>query len=647
MRTNTKKTEALFDSISDIFKILSVENEMKVSEWVAKYRYINNVRWSHDLTPYLVEIMDKVHDVNTHTVVLKCSAQIGKTELINCLIAYFIAKDPCPIIFQNPIDQQSEEYITDRFVTMMKASPFLKDIYMRHMTGNRSGSTKLHKSFPGGFLSMVTSQTPAKLASKPCRIAIGDDIDRFKYSTGKEGDPVSLMEKRMTTFYDRFMILCSTPTADGFSKIDDWYKKGDQHKYFVPCPYCNHYQTLRWESLRWDFIENSKKIDNKSLRYICESCAGEIKEDAHKFTMINAGKWEMVKEGVMDGVASYHLNEIYSLLSSWVKMATDWNSKKDIPVERRVFINTSLGEVYVDKQTKVEWEMLYERAKNSNYSRGEIPYQVKVLTAGADIQKDRIEVEVVGWGARYQSWSIDYHVIKGDTRDINSPCWKELSRIIRDSQGNRYIRKDGVPLAIEGCFIDTGWEGGCVYKFIENENTFKFQAIKGVDSENITEYVSAKKNIKYFYDSDDHEGEVRHIHVTLFKLELYNYYLSLPENKSDSIGFCRFPRDYPPQYYRMLCSERYVIEADKWGNERGRFVKFITHNEALDCRVYASACARVLGVHTADEETWENFEQNFLMKRVELRSKGENISPILDPIDSDDQIIDTEGIKPF
>ena len=91
---------------------------------------------------------------------------------------------------------------------------------------------------------MAGANSAASLASRPVRLVLLDEVDRFPPSAGTEGDPVKLAVKRSTTFWNRKVILTSTPTTKGASRIEAAWEESDQRVYEVPCPVCGGYQAL-------------------------------------------------------------------------------------------------------------------------------------------------------------------------------------------------------------------------------------------------------------------------------------------------------------------------------------------------------------------------------------------------------------------
>ena len=216
--------------------------------------------------------MDAVNDPRTEMVVIMSSAQVGKTEIINNIIGYNVHLDPSPILLLQPTLEMAEAWSKDRFAPMLRDTYVLKGLVKDPRTRD-SGNTLLHKRFPGGHITMAGANSPASLASRPIRLVLCDEVDRYPVSAGTEGDPVSLAKKRTTTFWNRKILLTSTPTIKGASRIESAFEQSDQRRFYVPCPQCGEKQTLKWQQVKWeqgDPKDGDEKHKPETAAYICE-----------------------------------------------------------------------------------------------------------------------------------------------------------------------------------------------------------------------------------------------------------------------------------------------------------------------------------------------------------------------------------------
>ena len=345
--------------------------------------------------------MDAISDPRYEEIVLMCSAQVGKTEMVNNLLGCYVHYDPSPILVIQPTLEMGSAWSKDRLAPMVRDTAVLASLFADARARN-SSNTILHKVFPGGHLPIAGATSPASLASRPVRIVCFDEVDKYPPSAGQEGDPINLARRRTATFWNRKIFMCSTPTVKGASRIETAYLASSQDQYWLPCPHCGDAQVLRWAQVRW--------TDATDPLYFCEHCdAGWT--DAERWNAVRNGEWRARFPEVM--VKGFHLNELYSPWTSLAKMVAEFLSAKQSPETLKAWINTALGETWEEKgASDIAPHTLEERSEFWQ----KIPRDVLVLTAGVDVQNDRLEVEIVGWGADRESWSIAYHVLYGDPR---------------------------------------------------------------------------------------------------------------------------------------------------------------------------------------------------------------------------------------
>ena len=252
--------------------------KLKVSSWADQHRVLSSEssaepgNWRSSRAAYQIEIMDAVLDRNIETVVLMSSSQIGKTEIMNNILGYYISQDPCPVLVMQPTLEMARTWSKDRLNPMLKSSKVLKG-KVKEPRAKDSENTVLHKKYDGGFIAVVGANSASGLASRPVRILLADEVDRFPISAGAEGDPVSLALKRTTTFWNRKIVMASTPTIDGLSRIQTAFESSDKRRYFVPCPDCHEMQILEWSNVQWD------EGKPETARYICVHCGSLLEEN--------------------------------------------------------------------------------------------------------------------------------------------------------------------------------------------------------------------------------------------------------------------------------------------------------------------------------------------------------------------------------
>lgn len=566
-----------------------------VSEWAEQYRYVSPQRsarpgrWSNDLVPFARGIMDAVTEPDVRRIVFMKSSQVGGTEILINILCYFIHVDPSLMLYIAEIEDKARAWTNEAFDPTIAESPELRKCFFSSVTDRSTDNNQRIKRFRGGQLTIGWASSPAQLSSRPARIVCFDEVDAFEPTV--EGDAVKLAEARTRTFGDQAkIILVSSPRNAATSIIEREYLFGDQREYFVPCPHCGGFQTLKWSNVKWDdgVPENAY--------YVCDHC-GVIIEHDEKADMLAKGEWRAQAE--FHGTASFRINEIYSPFTTWGDMAVNFLQAKKHPSTLKVFVNTSLGETWKEEE-KVNYTDI---SLQGEVYDAQVPNGVLVLTAGVDIQGDRIECEVVGWGRDHESWSIDYKIIEG------SPALPEVWDALAD-----YLLQDweGVSrnFRISAACIDSGGHHTQqVYKFCKANSGRRWFAIKG------SSQLGAPLISKPRWVGRNPKVRLYLIGTIAAKDEIFEY-LQVPEPGLP--GYCHFPADdrYGDDYFRQLCSERKVPRF-RMGHEVWVYEKISPNirNEALDVRVYATAARAILNPN------YEAIARKFLSEPQEKRQK--------------------------
>lgn len=587
------------------YKGAEPDSYMSVSEWADAYRMLSSKsasepgRWRTARTPYLKEIMDCLSPKSPiQKVVFMKGAQIGGTECGNNWIGYIMHKAPGPIMAVSPTVDMAKRNSRQRIDPLIEECTALKSVVSSPKARDK-GNTILSKDFQGGVLVMTGANSAVGLRSMPARYLFMDEIDGYPPDIDGEGDPILLAERRTATFSKRKKIfLVSTPTIKGLSNIEREFGMTDQRYYVVPCPYCHKFQRLVWNNIR--STENA-------VMYECEHCHSLIAEH-YKTQMLANGFWQPSAPG--DGVtAGFHLSSLYSPVGwlSWKECVDIYEKAKKNPTLMQGFQNTILGETYEQESDAPEWQRLYEQRED--YKVGTIPFGGLFLTAGVDIQKDRIECEVVAWGRNKQSWSVEYFVLDGDT--AKPEVWKQLENVLNRD----YPHESGITLPIRVMCVDSGYATQDVYSFARQFSQAVWGgggakasqprtvvAIKG-QSRDTAMLLSTSKA-----DTKKKGLKVWNVSGPVIKTELYRW-LKMERVGEDAsqFGRCHFPQ-YAEEYFKQLTAERQVVRITN-GYPKPVWEKDPTRrNEALDCRVYARAAAAIYGLDRMSERGWQELE---------------------------------------
>ena len=548
--------------------------KLTVSEWADRYRQLSSEssaeagKWSTSRAEYQRGMMDAVSDPNIETVVLMTGAQIGKTELINNVVGFHIHQDPAPMLVVQPTLEMAQTWSKDRLAPAIRDTPVLA-AKIKDPRSRDSGNTTLHKVFAGGHVTACGANSPSSLASRPCRLILCDEVDRYPVSAGTEGDPVSLAKKRATTFWNRKIILVSTPTERGHSRIEAAYSESDQRKFFVCCPDCGEEQVLRWANVRWD---EGKPY---TAAYMCDGC-GVLWSDAMRYRAIRYGKWKPTADG--DGkTAGFHISGLYSPWTPIEEAVRDFLASKRDPMRLRTWVNTFLGETWEDQGDQVDEHDLMSRAEDWG---GELPDDILLLTAGVDVQDDRLEIEIVGWGRGEESWSVEYRTIYGDPS--TAELWMQLDQMLQQT----HIHPTHGEMSIRSACIDSGGHyTQQVYNYCRVRAGRRIFAIKGIGGEGKPVVGRPTKN---------NIGKINLFPVGVDTAKELIY--SRLKIQSEGEGYCHFPAGRSQEYFLMLTAEKKITKYFK-GRPRREWQKIRTRNEALDCRVYATAALGLLNVN--------------------------------------------------
>ena len=548
--------------------------KLSISEWADEYRQLSSEssaeagRWSTSRAEYQRGMMDAVSDKKIETVVLMTAAQIGKTELINNVVGFHISQDPAPMLVVQPTLEMAQTWSKDRLAPAIRDTPALS-AKIKDPRSRDSGNTTLHKVFPGGHVTACGANSPSSLASRPCRVILCDEVDRYPLSAGTEGDPIALAKKRATTFWNKKIILVSTPTEKGASRIEAAYDESDQRRYYVPCADCGEEQELKWANVRW---ENG---DPTTAEYICEHC-GTCWGDAKRFQAIRYGRWQATAEG--DGkTAGFHISALYSPWTASEDIVRDFLASKSDPMRLKAWVNTTLGETFEEDGERIDEFSLFDRKEDFGET---LPAGAVVLVAGVDVQDDRLACEIVAYGKGEESWSIYYEEIYGDPS--GPQLWQDLDFILSQT----FTHPEKGDMIIRSTCIDSGGHyTQQVYNYVKLRTGRRIFAIKGIGGEGKPIIGRPSKN---------NIGKINLFPVgTDTAKELLFARLKIDE---PGPGYCHFPLDREEEYFRMLTAEKKVLRYFK-GRPKREWVKTRQRNEALDCRVYAMAALQVMGIN--------------------------------------------------
>lgn len=598
----SKRKRPVEKTFSKAFANYRPPKDLTVSEWAEQFRVLSRESsaeagpWRNARTPYLVDIMDAFTDPNVSKITFVASSQVGKSEFELNTIGYIIDEDPGSVLYVQPTIEDAKKFSRIRIAPMIRDSKALAK-KVADVKSRDSGNTMLQKSFAGGMLTIVGSNSASALASTPVRYVIGDELDRWALSAGTEGDPWKLAEARTTTFYNRKMIAVSTPTIKGASKIADLYSDGTQERWCVQCPDCGEWHNIVFDDIKFSFdtINKGRKKDYKinSIEWCCPSCGCLASE---KTIRRQPFRWiAEYPDAYERGHRSFWLNAFASPWQSWEKIVYSFLKARNDPQQLKVVYNTMFGELWEDRGDLVDEDTMLSRredyGRREDGSPVELPDGVLVLTCGVDTQDNRLEYEVLGHGHYGETWGIQRGYIMGDPHYLE--VWQQLDDIID------HVYRFADPskgLKISLTFVDSGGhKTQDVYRECARRLNKRVFAIKGQGGDGVP-YTKPPSKVNITVNGK-----------TIGKAWLY--VLGVDAGKTDIMDnvkvqepgakYCHFPKDercgYDMTFFSGLLSEKMVLKSER-GRTRWVWEKIPGHerNEALDCRNYALAAFRAM-----------------------------------------------------
>ena len=602
MTKKPRNVPSVIRTFSRAFANYKPPEALTVSQWAEKYRVLSREssaeagRWRNERTPYMVEIMDAFTDPKVEKISVVASSQVGKTEIQLNIAAFIIDQDPSSILYIQPSIEEAKKF------SRLRIAPMIRDCKkisgkVTESKARENGNTVLQKSFPGGMLTIIGSNSASALASTPVKYVLGDERDRWALSAGNEGDPWKLAEARTATFFNHKMVDVSTPTIKGASAIETSFLEGTQETWQQACPCCDVFHEIDFDDIHFQFdtIQQGREKDYlvKDIYWVCPDCGYMATEQEMRK---QPSKWVAAyPEAIAHGHRSFWLKGFSSPWQPWEKIIYAFLRARKDPQRLKVVYNTMLGKLWEDRgDLEDEDTMLSRRELYGTRADGspiELPEGVLVLTCGVDTQDDRLEYEVVGHGYYGETWGIKKGMIMGDPHD--KEVWERLDGVI-DKTYSFADPKRGLKISMT--FVDSGGhKTQDVYRECAKRIYKRVFAIKGYGGDGIP-YTKPPSKVKMVVNGKA-VGFV------------WLYAIGVDAGKTDIMSnlkvqepgakFCHFPKEsergYDSLYFSGLLSEKLVMKTEK-GRTRWAWVKLLGHerNEALDCRNYALAAFRVL-----------------------------------------------------
>lgn len=572
-----QRTRNLFVSV--IKQTLMRPEKLTVSQWAEKYRVLDANssalagRWSNDITPYLVGIMDTFNDPYVQEINFVKPTQVGGTEALLNMLGYIVMNDPSPVMIVYPTDDLAKDISKDRLQPSLMKTPEIQERFFKN------SSKELNLKFRGMQIYLNGSNSPSKLASKPIKYLFFDEIDKMEGASKKEASPYDLAKERTKTFpYNKKIYTCSTPTLQTNYVWQIHEDADEQRNYFVPCPHCGEYIILRWAQIKFPEKEEGLSTQDraKDAVYVCQECGCEI-TDTEKIGMLRRGEWRTVaKKGNGRGrKVSFWLNALYSRFLTWADIAQAFLDSKDDPEKLQNFVNSWLAEPWEDTKLKTSAELVMER--QTKLPEFVVPNWAKLLTAGVDVQENCLYWTIRAWGDHITSQNVAH----GQAYNL-----RDIERIMN----LEYKTEAGETRIVNLAFIDSGYDTDNVYDFCANNSDWALP-VKGSSNPMLTHYKFSTVNKA--------SSKAQGMNLVIVDGGKYKDMIASRMRRENGEGSWMVHQGCDEEYAKQVTSE-HKVNVKNGKKTTLEWVQKTSHadNHYLDAEVYAMAAADTMGMRT-------------------------------------------------
>lgn len=573
--------------ILNALESLKPPERLTVSEWAEKNRILDTKtsarpgQWQNSATPYLAGIMDELNNYETEEIVFVKPTQVGGTEAIINMLGYVICQDPSPAMIVYPTDELATSISKNRLNPMIVNSPAVKKHY------KELESSKLELQFDDMYLSLVGSNSPSGLASKPIRFLFLDEVDKFPGASKKEADPISLAKERTKTFHNRKIVMASTPTLKN-NHIWEALEDADIEKhYFMPCPHCREYIEFKFANLKFPDEELSNADRASKAFYTCQEC-GCVINDRDKIVMLKKGEWRTVHQNTtLTKKVAFWMNTLYSPFVRFSEVALEFLNSKDDSEKFQNFVNSWLAEPWEDTNLKTSVDLVMQR--QTELPETVVPEWTKFLVGGVDVQESSLYFSIRAFGDYITSQNILHRQVMS-FQDIESYMNLE------------YEKLNGEKMVVELCLVDSGYNTDATYDFCAN-NSWALP-VKGSSTSMSSHYKMSKVNrLNSRYDG---------INLVLVDGGKYKDMIAGRMRRENGQGSWMVHKDCDEEFAQQVTAEHKINVKTNNGREKTewRLKKSHGDNHYLDTEVYCMAAADLLGVRALHLQTVEEKPKN-------------------------------------
>jgi phage terminase large subunit GpA-like protein len=561
-----------------------------VSEWAEKYRQLDAKTtarpgpWRNSSTPYLKGLMDEFNNYETEEIVFVKPTQVGGTEAILNMIGFVVDEDPSPAMVVYPTDELAKSISKNRIEPMLLNSPTLKEKY------HENDSSVLEMQFDDMYLSLVGSNSPSGLASKPIKYLFLDETDKYPGASKKEADPVSLAKERTKTFHNRKIVLASTPTLKN-NHIWEAKENADIEKhYLMPCPHCGRKIEFKFSNLRFPDDESMSYADRaERARYVCQEC-GSIITDSQKYIMLQQGTWEIVERKTQFArKVVFWLNTLYSPFVRFAEVAKEFLTSKDDSEAFQNFVNSWLAEPWEDTKLKTSADLVMDR--QTELPELIVPEWAKLIVGGVDVQENSLYVSIRAFGNHITSQNIFHKQV------LNFSAVEQIMNTpYRNANGDEFI--------VSLCLIDSGYDADSTYDFCADNSDWAVP-VKGASNPMINHYKISKINKT--------DSKAYGMSLVIVDTGKYKDMIASRMRKKNGRGSWMVYKGCDREYAEQVTAEHKINVKTNNGKVKQEWHLKSSHadNHYFDCEVYCMAAADIMGIRTAhlNDEAEEQQQQ--------------------------------------
>lgn len=620
------------------------------AEWLSEHYRLpeisGDISGNYDFyyTPYFLGVAAALDDPAVNEVDLMKASQIGWTYF---LIGYIFKRihdaakgRQCPIMLLFAKQQDGKAFHDEKLVPSGQDNTCV-DGLIDLTTSRKAGNSWWLKSFPNGFLKIVGSNSPGNVkSSSSVGLGVVEEPDDTNHNVKGQGTAIAGLEERVKRYAQSKLIVGGTPTIKGVSKTENRIEASDARVLPVKCHDCGEKHVLDWDNVDWQGKDGDAEVNQETGEiiadrhdiygyskpetavYVCPHCQAEW-SDYQRQKNIRDTVYEAIAEGdkycgwvptkPFYGKAGFkELNELYACIPGTTLadvvieyLEAEEKAGKGDESGRIKFVNQKKGRSYEYKSDAPEVDALTSRCED--YQEMVVPVGAWKLTAGVDLQHNRIAIKIKGWGREEESWLVYAGEIYGDVTDKADPVWDELWHVL----SSPIPHEKGIKLIVSAATIDTsdGTTSDNAYKFIKKyqHKGIKLMAGKGSSDDNGKREIFSKPKAIETKGQNDTKAAKHGLHVHMIGThKAKDLIAGRMKLQGSGPGRMHWYKGVRADYFKQLTG---AVKAPSrsgvliWQDKAGQAVEF------LDCEVYALHSARAIKLHVKPAEWWDELEK--------------------------------------